>query len=75
MKLLTPGLVFADDADKFADALVANVPAGTEIAASFGGVPGRDVTLLADLHGDAAPSGARRHRMRRSAPTPSQNSC
>ena len=33
MKLLTPGLVFADDADKFADALAANVPAGTEIAA------------------------------------------
>ena len=27
MKLLTPGLVFADDADKFADALAANVPA------------------------------------------------
>ncbi len=25
MKLLTPGLVFADDADKFADALQANV--------------------------------------------------
>ena len=29
MKLLTPGLVFADDADKFSDALEANVPAGT----------------------------------------------
>ncbi len=26
MKLLTPGLVFADDADRFADALKANVP-------------------------------------------------
>ena len=26
MKLLTPGLVFADDADKFAAALTANVP-------------------------------------------------
>src|SRR4051812_45608587 len=49
MKLLTPGLVFADDAAKFADALAANVPDGTEIAASFGTVPGRDVTLLADL--------------------------
>ena len=49
MKLLTPGLVFADDADKFADALEANVPAGTEIAASYGALPGRDVTLLADL--------------------------
>src|SRR3954452_25621364 len=49
MKLLTPGLVFADDAAKFADALAANVPDGTEIAASFGTVAGRDVTLLADL--------------------------
>jgi feruloyl-CoA synthase len=49
MKLLTPGLVFADDADKFADALQANVPAGTEIAAAFGDIPGRDVTMLADL--------------------------
>jgi len=49
MKLLTPGLVFADDADKFADALAANVPEGTEIAAAFGGVAGRNVTTLADL--------------------------
>jgi feruloyl-CoA synthase len=49
MKLLTPGLVFAEDADKFADALAANVSLGTEIAASYGRVPGRGVTLLADL--------------------------
>lgn len=49
MKLLTPGLVFAEDADRFADALAANVSLGTEIAASYGHVPGRDVTLLADL--------------------------
>ena len=49
MKLLTPGLVFADDADKFSDALEANVPAGTEIAASFGALRNRDLTLLADL--------------------------
>ncbi|THD57274.1 MAG: feruloyl-CoA synthase [Bradyrhizobium sp.] len=49
MKLLTPGLVFADDADKFTDALEANVPVGTEIAASFGTVRNRDVTMLADL--------------------------
>src|SRR6267378_3669803 len=49
MKLLTPGLVFADDASKFADALFANVPAGTEIVASRGEVPGRPVTTLADL--------------------------
>jgi feruloyl-CoA synthase len=43
------GLVFADDASKFADALAANVSPGTEIAASRGTVPGRDVTSLADL--------------------------
>src|SRR6266700_3152183 len=49
MKLLTPGLVFADDAGKFADALSTNVPAGTEIAASHGEVPGRKVTMLSEL--------------------------
>ena len=49
MKLLTPGLVFADDASKFADALLANVTTGTEIAASRGAVAGRDVTRLSDL--------------------------
>ena len=49
IKLLTPGLVFADDAGKFADALAANVPAEIEIVASRGAVPGRDVTMLAEL--------------------------
>ncbi len=49
MKLLTPGLVFAEDADKFAEALSANVSLGTEVAAAYGSVPGRDVTLLKDL--------------------------
>jgi feruloyl-CoA synthase len=49
MKLLTPGLVFADDATKFADALSANVPAEIEIAASRGDVPGRKLTKLGEL--------------------------
>ncbi|HUN95417.1 MAG TPA: AMP-binding protein, partial [Bradyrhizobium sp.] len=49
MKLLTPGLVFADDADRFAPALSACAPAEAEIVASRGAVPGRDVTMLADL--------------------------
>jgi len=49
MKLLTPGLVFAADADKFADAIEANVPREIEIVAGFGAVPGRNVTTLADL--------------------------
>jgi feruloyl-CoA synthase len=49
MNLLTPGLVFADDAAKFADALRANVAADVEIVASHGEIPGRDVTRLSDL--------------------------
>jgi feruloyl-CoA synthase len=49
MKLLTPGLVFADDATKFAGALGAHVPDQAEIVASHGTVPGRGVTMLADL--------------------------
>jgi feruloyl-CoA synthase len=49
MKLLTPGLVFADDAGTFADALRANVSEAIEIAAARGVVPGRDVTMLGDL--------------------------
>jgi feruloyl-CoA synthase len=49
MKLLTPGLVFADDAQRFSDALSANVPVDVEIAAVTGALPGRDVTTLADL--------------------------
>src|SRR5713101_5792928 len=49
MKLLTPGLVFADDAAKFADALSANVADETEIVASRGDVPGRKMTMLSDL--------------------------
>ena len=34
MKLLTPGLVFADDAGKFADAIPHNIPDQTEIVAA-----------------------------------------
>ena len=49
MKLLTPGLVFADDATKFAEALSANVPAEIEIVVSRGEVPGRRITMLSDL--------------------------
>jgi feruloyl-CoA synthase len=49
MKLLTPGLVFADDATAFAGALRANVPDGVEIATSRGEVPGRGATMLAEL--------------------------
>ena len=46
IKLLTPGLVFADDAARFAGALSANIPAETEIVVSRGAVPGRNATTL-----------------------------
>ncbi|MCA6109162.1 feruloyl-CoA synthase [Bradyrhizobium sp. CNPSo 4026] len=49
IKLLTPGLVFADDADKFAEALSANVSQEAEIVASRGDLPGRAVTRLSEL--------------------------
>jgi feruloyl-CoA synthase len=49
MQLLTPGLVFADDADKFGGALEATVAPGTEIAVAYGALRRRDVTLLAEL--------------------------
>ena len=49
MKLLTPGLVFADDADKFGKALSANVPDSTEIVATRGVLPSRGVTRLSEL--------------------------
>ncbi|MGH6679825.1 MAG: AMP-binding protein, partial [Bradyrhizobium sp.] len=57
MKLLTPGLVFADDADQFSDVLSANVPREIEIAASFGEVPGSKLTVLADLMATALDPG------------------
>jgi feruloyl-CoA synthase len=49
MNLLTPGLVFVDDTDRFSTALSASVPQEIEIAASFGGLRGRSVTSLAEL--------------------------
>ena len=55
VKLLTPGLVFVDNAALFADALRANVDPATEIVASTGSVEGRKITLLSELI--AAPRG------------------
>src|SRR6266436_6570491 len=49
MKLLTPGLIFVDDAGKFADALNASVSGDIELVAVQGSLPGRDLTRLADL--------------------------
>ena len=60
MKLLTPGLVFADDAGKFADALRANVPGGhRDRRRRAAAVPGRDVTMLGRIAGDAGASAPR----------------
>ena len=49
MKLLTPGLVFVDDADQFAAALQANVSSDVEIVVSRGALSGRAATRFADL--------------------------
>jgi feruloyl-CoA synthase len=49
MKLLTPGLVFVDDADPFAAALQANVSGDVEIVVSRGALSGRAVTQLSEL--------------------------
>ena len=49
MKLLTPGLVFADDAGEIRRCAARQCSGGTEIVASRGDVPGRGVTMLADL--------------------------
>ena len=57
VKLLTPGLVYADDADAFAPALTACIDDGIEIAASRGAIGGRRITPLAELM--ATPEAAR----------------
>ena len=74
LKLLTPGLVFAADADGFAGVLRANIPADVEIAVSRGTVAGRDVTMLARCWRRASIR-ASRPRATRLAPTASPNSC
>lgn len=49
MKLLTPGLIFVDDGDVFADAVRFNVPADVEVVVSRGMLPDRGVTRLSEL--------------------------
>ena len=76
MKLLTPGLVFADDAEKFADALASQRSRrNRDRDAAYGAMPGREVTQARRLDGDAAASAASMPRMTRSARIRSQNSC
>src|SRR3984957_10889722 len=49
MRLLTPGLVFVEDADQFSAALQANVSQDIEVVASRGRLSGRAVTKFSDL--------------------------
>src|ERR1700733_11770367 len=49
MRLLTPGLVFANDADQSSAALQANMPSEIEVVASRGRPTGRAGTALSDL--------------------------
>lgn len=49
MRLLTPGLVFADDVIAFAEAIRFNVPGDVEVVVSHGALPDRNVTLLSEL--------------------------
>ncbi len=55
--LLTPGLVFAADGEKFANAIRAVVPADAEVVTSKSAVPGRATTAFAALE-DSPPTGA-----------------
>lgn len=47
--LLTPGLVFASDGARFADAIAGAVPTDVEVVVAANPPPDRAVTLLADL--------------------------
>ncbi len=47
--LLTPGLVFANDGARFADAIAAAVPAGIELVVTENPPPGRAATRLDEL--------------------------
>ncbi len=49
LALLTPGLVFANDGRRFADAIAAVVPAGTELVVGANPPDGRPATAFADL--------------------------
>jgi feruloyl-CoA synthase len=49
VSLVTPGLVFADDGNRFAAAIAEAVPAGVEIAVADGAPMGRQYTTLAAL--------------------------
>ena len=49
LRTLTPGLVFATDAEKYAAAIEATVPADTEVVLAHGSLPHRSHTPLGEL--------------------------
>ncbi len=49
LRLLTPGMVFASDASRYAKAILAAVSADVEVVTSGASVPGRATTAFADL--------------------------
>ena len=49
LKTLTPGLVFASDATRYGKAIAATVAADVEVVVTHGTLPGRTVTLFAQL--------------------------
>ena len=55
--LLTPGLVFAAEGEKYANAIRAAVPADTEVVTTRAPVSGRPTTQFAELE-DSPPTGA-----------------
>jgi len=57
IELLTPGLVFAANGERYARAIAAAVPSGTEIVVTGAPVPDRRATLFAALAA-ATPTGA-----------------
>jgi feruloyl-CoA synthase len=49
LELVTPGLVFANDGARFADAIAASLPEGTELLVARNAPPGRDATMMEAL--------------------------
>jgi len=75
IKLLTPGLVFVDDAGKFADAAARHVAPNVEIAASPRRGTGPCGARLADLMATPEDPPPSTPSTGQSARTRSQNSC
>jgi feruloyl-CoA synthase len=62
VKLLTPGLVYAEDATAFDRAVAQAIPAGTEVVALTGQFTSHSHTPVEDLMGEASAEVERAHR-------------